>query len=143
MKGLRHRTRNALRLGGRALSAAALLLSAFLSVHAAAAEEADGAADLRAQVDALKAECETLRKENQSLRRELVARRTGGMATTNVPVRVEGRGGAAAAGEASAMGYWLSSKSRIRHNPRCRNFGRVKGRPCKADEGRPCKTCGG
>lgn len=143
MRRLRQRARNALCLGGRALSAAVLLLSTFLSVHSAVAAEADGAAELRAQVDALKAECETLRKENQGLRRELVARRTGGMATTNVPVRVEGRGGAAAVGEASATGYWLSSKSRIRHNPRCRNFGRVKGRPCRADEGRPCRTCGG
>ncbi len=136
----RHGTRSALRFGSRILLVAAFALSAVLSLPAAA--EADDAAELRLQVAALKAECETLRKENQDLRRELVARRTG-WATTNVPVRVEGSGGAVAAGEAPATGYWLSSKSRIRHNPRCRNFGRVKGRPCKAGEGRPCKTCGG
>lgn len=141
MRRSRQKTRNALCIGARALSLAAFLLSAFVFVPIAGVAETDDVEALRAQVNALKSECETLRRENQGLRRELVARRTA-MATTNVPVRVEG-GGASPRNEASATGYWLSSKSRIRHNSRCRNFGRARGRPCNADEGRPCKTCGG
>ena len=40
-------------------------------------------------------------------------------------------------------GYWISSKTKVRHNKRCRNYRRVKGHPCGPNDGRPCKTCGG
>jgi len=40
-------------------------------------------------------------------------------------------------------GYWLTSKSGIRHNSSCRYYRQSKGRPCSAQEGRPCKQCGG
>ena len=39
--------------------------------------------------------------------------------------------------------HWLTTSSGIRHNSRCRYFQTSKGRPCGADEGRPCKKCGG
>lgn len=41
-------------------------------------------------------------------------------------------------------GYWLNSRSRIRHNSSCRWFGDTsRGRPCGPDEGKPCGICGG
>ena len=45
--------------------------------------------------------------------------------------------------QAEATGWWLSSGSGVRHNERCRWYRRSTGRPCKPDEGRPCKLCGG
>ncbi|MBI2442253.1 MAG: hypothetical protein HYV35_12900 [Lentisphaerae bacterium] len=42
------------------------------------------------------------------------------------------------------QGYWLNTKSSVRHNRSCRWFGNtVNGRPCGQDEGRACKQCGG
>ena len=40
-------------------------------------------------------------------------------------------------------GYWISSKSHIRHNPKCRNYRKVKGHPCGPNDGKPCRACGG
>ncbi len=40
--------------------------------------------------------------------------------------------------------FWLNTKSGVRHNKSCRWFGNTSnGKPCKADEGRACKQCGG
>ena len=39
--------------------------------------------------------------------------------------------------------FWLTTSSGIRHNSECRYFGKSKGRPCSATEGRPCQKCGG
>jgi len=40
--------------------------------------------------------------------------------------------------------YWLNTKSGVRHNRSCRWFGNTtNGRPCRPDEGRACKQCGG
>jgi hypothetical protein len=39
--------------------------------------------------------------------------------------------------------YWLTIKSGIRHNSKCRYFHNSNGRPCTKDEGRACKICGG
>ena len=39
--------------------------------------------------------------------------------------------------------YWLTIKSGIRHNSKCKYFHNSKGRPCNKDEGRACKICGG
>lgn len=91
--------------------------------------------------EALKAENEALRKENQALRRELVARRNsvdGGV----LPVKDVNRTPVPEV-NAKDTGFWLSSKSHIRHNPKCRNYRKVRGRPCGPNEGRPCKACGG
>jgi hypothetical protein len=90
---------------------------------------------------ALKAENEALRKENQMLRRELVAK-NGALPDTLLPekvvtpeVKVEFEG--------EDTGYWLSKKSKIRHNRKCRNYRKVKGKPCGPNDGRSCKMCGG
>lgn len=40
-------------------------------------------------------------------------------------------------------GYWLTIKSGIRHNTKCRYYKNSQGKPCAKDEGRACKICGG
>ena len=89
----------------------------------------------------LKAENDALRRENQMLRRELVAKK-GALPDTLLPdkvvepdVKIEVEG--------ADTGYWLSQKSKIRHNKKCRNYRKVKGRPCGPEDGKPCKMCGG
>lgn len=39
--------------------------------------------------------------------------------------------------------YWLTIKSGIRHNSKCRYYENSRGRHCKKDEGKACKICGG
>jgi Ssp1 endopeptidase immunity protein Rap1a len=42
-----------------------------------------------------------------------------------------------------SLTYWLTSSSNKRHNSSCRWYRASHGRPCGADEGIPCKICGG
>ncbi len=46
-------------------------------------------------------------------------------------------------GAAASVSFWLTTGSEIRHNRKCRYFGKTKGRPCGPNEGRPCQKCGG
>lgn len=39
--------------------------------------------------------------------------------------------------------HWISSSSGVRHNATCRYYRNSRGRECAAEEGRPCKICGG
>lgn len=39
--------------------------------------------------------------------------------------------------------HWINNDSDKRHRKGCRYFGNGNGRPCKEDEGEPCKVCGG
>ena len=90
---------------------------------------------------ALRAENEALRRENQMLRRELISK-NGALPDSVMPEK----GVASDEGLEPAdkeTGYWLSSKTKVRHNKRCRNYRRVKGYPCGPKDGRPCKACGG
>jgi len=90
---------------------------------------------------ALKAENEALRRENQMLRRELISK-NGALPDSVMPEKgVAADGGMEPADKET--GYWLSSKTKVRHNKRCRNYRRVKGQPCGPKDGRPCKACGG
>ena len=95
----------------------------------------------RASYAALRAENEALRRENQMLRRELISK-NGALPDSVMPEK-----GVAADGGMEPVeretGYWLSSKTKVRHNKRCRNYRRVKGYPCGPKDGRPCKACGG
>ena len=90
---------------------------------------------------ALRAENEALRRENQMLRRELISK-NGALPDSVLPDKgVDSPPPAETSVEDT--GYWLATGSKVRHNKRCRNYRKVKGRPCGPNEGRPCKTCGG
>lgn len=40
--------------------------------------------------------------------------------------------------------HWMNQKSKIRHNKKCRYYGKGKnGKPCGPNDGKPCKVCGG
>jgi len=100
------------------------------------------AADDNASYAELRAENEALRRENQMLRRELVARKSGKAAASDgVPVK----GGVVEVPvpQDPDTGYWISSKSHIRHNAKCRNYRKVRGHACGPNDGKPCKNCGG
>ena len=124
---------------------ALLGLSFLLSGGVAAGATNDVEVAETVSVEALQAENEALRRENQQLRMELVRRRGGtpvvDLSGTRVPQEVEG---AAVNGKATDDGgYWLTSKSMKRHNSKCRYYKMGKGRPCRKNEGTPCKKCGG
>ncbi len=91
---------------------------------------------------ALRAENEALRRENQMLRRELVARK-GGKAAASDGVPVKGGVVEVPVPQDPDTGYWMSSKSHIRHNAKCRNYRKVRGHACGPNDGKPCKNCGG
>ena len=90
----------------------------------------------------LRAENDALRRENQQLRRELVAKNAG-VPGTALPVLVHDIPEKALEPKVPDTGYWISSKSHIRHNSKCRNYRKVKGYPCGPNDGKPCKACGG
>lgn len=95
--------------------------------------------------ETLRAENEALRRENQRLRRELVRQR-GGEPVIDLTKVSESREveGADVNGKATDDGgFWLATKSMKRHNSKCRYYKMGKGRPCRKDEGTPCKKCGG
>ena len=96
--------------------------------------------DIQAYLE-LKAENDALRRENQMLRRELVAGK-GAMLDSLLPEKAV-EPDAKPEPQFEDTGYWLSAKSKIRHNRRCRNYRKVKGNPCGSTDGRPCKICGG
>ena len=94
-----------------------------------------------ASANTYRTENEALRRENQMLRRELISK-NGALPDSVMPEK----GVASDEGLEPAekeTGYWLSSKTKVRHNKRCRNYRRVKGMPCGPNDGRPCKACGG
>ena len=86
-----------------------------------------------------------LKRENQALRRELVRQRGGEPAIDLSRVREKkGVAGEETNGKATDDGgYWLSSEKQRRHNSKCKYYKLGRGRPCRKDEGTPCKRCGG
>ena len=97
--------------------------------------------DDKASSAALRAENEALRRENQMLRRELISK-NGALQDSVMPEKGVARDEGLEPAD-KETGYWLSSKTKVRHNKRCRNYRRVKGMPCGPSDGRPCKACGG
>ena len=136
---------------GRAVCGMSLLgLSAVLACLAGGCSRSDEvgragpspvAAGGKSELLALRAENDALRRENQMLRRELVSK-NGVLPESVLPEKgTASEPAVEPAGEDT--GYWLSSKTKVRHNRRCRNYRKVNGRPCGPNDGRPCKTCGG
>ena len=86
-----------------------------------------------------------LKRENQALRRELVRQRGGEPSIDLSRVREKkGVAGEETNGKATDDGgHWLSSEKQRRHNSKCKYYKLGRGRPCRKDEGTPCKRCGG
>ena len=63
--------------------------------------------------------------------------------TSAIAVEPEKKDDNATAPAPIEQNYWLTIKSGIRHNSKCRYFHNSNGRPCTKDEGRACKICGG
>ena len=127
----------------RIILAAIVAISAFrLNTMEAFADETPTVTveQLRDEMSCLKQENEALRRENQRLRAMLLER-----GRQNV-VGQSGSGDKHVqrpAGSELADEYWLTTNSKKRHNSKCRNYKKTKGRPCVKDEGTPCKICGG
>ena len=93
------------------------------------------------QIEELRQENESLRKENQELRKLAVAthrKANPPKAKKPVPPQVDD----VVEVLTGETGYWLSTGG-TRHNKKCRYYKNAKGRPCKKDDGRACKSCGG
>ena len=125
---------------GRALTLGVLAV-AFALTCGCSREDGGVVVDDKVSSAALRAENEALRRENQMLRRELISK-NGALPDSVMPEK--GRASADDLEPADKdTGYWLSSKTKVRHNRRCRNYRKVKGYPCGPKDGRPCMTCGG
>jgi Skp family chaperone for outer membrane proteins len=102
--------------------------------------------ELQRQVQQLKQENQQLKQENQRLR-ELLSQGNTNTRTAPVaqPAGTYAPQTAASTGSSDqkALTHWLTTSSNKRHNSSCRWFKNSKGRPCRADEGIPCKICGG
>jgi hypothetical protein len=87
-----------------------------------------------------------LKQENQRLRELLSQGNTNtDAAPVPPPASAYAPQTAAASGitDQKALTHWLTISSNKRHNSSCRWFEDSKGRHCRADEGIPCKKCGG
>ena len=107
--------------------------------------ESDGKAVSGMTREELVKENLALKRENQALRRELVRQRGGEPAIDLSRVREKkGVAGEETNGKATDDGgHWLSSEKQRRHNSKCKYYKLGRGRPCRKDEGTPCKRCGG
>jgi type II secretory pathway pseudopilin PulG len=93
----------------------------------------------------LQKQLQQLKQENQLLR-ELLTQ--GNTTTATPPVKpATAQGGqtdaTAGSNDQQSLTHWLTTSSSKRHNSSCRWYRTSHGRPCRADEGIPCKICGG
>jgi Tfp pilus assembly protein PilV len=92
----------------------------------------------------LNQQIEQLRRENQLLRSLLTqAQAPAANPAQPTSATAQATSTVAPAGQQQELTHWLTSSSNKRHNSSCRWFKTSKGRPCRADEGIPCKICGG
>lgn len=92
-------------------------------------------AAMQKEEDDLRHENALLRKENRALRRQLVRR-------DKTPIVGEQAKETSQTAEDATEEHWISPTGK-RHNSRCRYFKQGNGKPCDADDGEPCKICGG
>ena len=62
---------------------------------------------------------------------------------TSRPVQYIAPASASPVEQEAEQRYWITTKSRVRHNSSCRYYENSNGRPCGPNEGRACKICGG
>lgn len=80
-----------------------------------------------------------LREENRKLREELVQ----GEATAQKTTQISAAAADSSAVTNGAVLYWVTSGSKVRHNPSCRYYKKSKGHLTTEKAGTPCKICGG
>ncbi len=103
------------------------------------------ASELQKEVQKLRAENDTLKRENQTLRKLLLDRQNSAVPTTQPPQNLPPRVNAPAIHTPATQetGFWITISSGKRHNKGCRYYMNSRGHPCGANEGTPCKICGG
>ena len=98
--------------------------------------------DSQALIQQLRAENEALKQELQYLRK-LLATSLGQPSGTAAAQTSSTAIASPQTVQQQSTGFWITSSSRKRHNSSCRYYQNSNGRPCTADEGIPCKICGG
>jgi hypothetical protein len=98
--------------------------------------------DSQALIQQLRAENEALKQELQYLRK-LLATSLGQPSGTAAAQTSSTAIASPQTVQQQSTGFWITSSSRKRHNISCRYYQNSNGRPCTADEGIPCKICGG
>jgi hypothetical protein len=136
----------------------ALLLTSLSCGQSPSSDSASNVEELRKQVLQLKEENQQLKEENQRLRALLTEAgpsqnkssqaaekefrpQTGAPSRNAVPsyaAPVQKSGG-----RQLTPTHWLTFPSNERHNRNCFWYHTGQGRPCQANEGIPCKICGG
>jgi hypothetical protein len=95
----------------------------------------------------LNQQIEQLRRENQVLRSLLTQAQAQAPAANipapRAPATVQAASTVAPSSQPQELTHWLTTSSNKRHNSHCRWYKVSNGRPCRADEGIPCKICGG
>ena len=128
----------------------ALLLTSLSIGQSPSSDSASSVEELRKQVQQLKEENQRLRallteaglSQAGSEEQKPPASSQSGAASRNAlpsyvaPVQKSG-------GHGLTPTHWLTFPSKERHNRRCIWYKSGSGRPCRANEGVPCKICGG
>ena len=116
---------------------AALVALTLLLIYPLSAQTSDS------ETAKLKQQIEQLKQENQQLRQALLESPAAATTATPVAARNETAASAQTTSQDQGLTHWLTISSGKRHNSNCRWYRNSRGRPCRADEGIPCKICGG
>jgi regulator of replication initiation timing len=117
-----------------------LLCGCILDVRAA-----DTTTDYSKQIEKLQAENAKLKEEIQNLRKLLGSSPTQAspVVNTSTTTQTADKPAIQPSGDVKTTGFWLTSSSKKRHNSSCRYYKTSNGSECGANDGTPCKLCGG
>jgi len=109
------------------------------------ATAADNAVDYPKLVEKLQAENAQLKEEIQNLRKLLGSSPTQAspVVNTSTTTQTADKPAIQPSGDVKTTGFWLTSSSKKRHNSSCRYYKTSNGSECGANDGTPCKVCGG